>query len=173
MAMMHVLGMWCMLGCLDCFERACNVRPDRLSVPAHEMLQPSVLYRCVAHHCFRRASLGLHLPGNRHTAALHAGVLEEHKQGAEAETLYSIGETMASLPSRGASVFQNIQNGGRQTVNSVSKPALNATLAAKVNRNSRASSLKGCHAGQHCLVSSPCKWPHLHLCVSRVTLFQS
>ncbi|CAK0785673.1 hypothetical protein CVIRNUC_008884 [Coccomyxa viridis] len=60
-----------------------------------------------------------------------AGVLEEHKQGPEAETLFSIGETMASLPSRGASVFQNIQNGGRQTVNSVSKPALHATLAAK------------------------------------------
>ena len=78
---------------------------------------------------------------------IHAGVLEEHKQGPEAETLFSIGETMASLPSRGASVFQNIQNGGRQTVNSVSKPALHATLAAKVSCHPYVFSSRTCTAG--------------------------
>ena len=87
------------------------------------------------------------------------GVLEEHKQGPEAETLYSIGETMASLPSRGASVFQNIQNGGRQTVNSVSKPSLNATLAAKVDCHLHVPILRLCSASQESLDCSPCTWP--------------
>ena len=94
---------------------------------------------------------------------IQAGVLEEHKQGPEAETLYSIGETMASLPLRGASVFQNIQNGGRQTVNSVSKPSMNATLAAKVDCNTHVPSLRVCSASQHPSDCSPFTWPDRHL----------
>ena len=70
---------------------------------------------------------------------------------------------MASLPSRGASVFQNIQNGGRQTVNSVSKPTLHATLAAKVSCNSHACTLKCCSATQHPLVPNACIWPYRQL----------
>ena len=91
-------------------------------------------------------------PDCEQSRMIHAGVLEEHKQGPEAETLFSIGETMASLPSRGASVFQNIQNGGRQTVNSVSKPALHATLAAKVSCNTHALYLRYCRMTQNPLI---------------------
>ena len=107
------------------------------------------------HHCCCRCQSSLYLADSGQIGAIHAGVLEDHKQGPEAEMLYSIGETMASLPSRGASVFQNIQNGGRQTVNSVSKPSLNATLAAKVGCNSHASNPKCCSASQHPFESTP------------------
>lgn len=60
------------------------------------------------------------------------GVLEEHKMGSECEYLSLLADKMALVPSRGGALFQNIQNGGRQSLTSTSKPSLHATLAAKV-----------------------------------------
>ena len=52
--------------------------------------------------------------------------------GSECEYLSLLADKMALVPSRGGALFQNIQNGGRQSLTSTSKPSLHATLAAKV-----------------------------------------
>ncbi len=50
----------------------------------------------------------------------------------ECEYLSLLADKMMLVPSRGGALFQNIQNGGRQSLTSTSKPSLQATLAAKV-----------------------------------------
>lgn len=50
----------------------------------------------------------------------------------ECEYLSLLADKMELVPSRGGALFQNIQNGGRQSLTSTSKPFLQATLAAKV-----------------------------------------
>lgn len=50
----------------------------------------------------------------------------------DARYLESLAEKMGQMPSRGGALFQNIQNGGRQSLTSVSKPMVNTKLAAKV-----------------------------------------
>lgn len=49
-----------------------------------------------------------------------------------AEYLAVLADKMSMVPSRGGALFQNIQNGGRQSLTSLSKPTLKANLAAKV-----------------------------------------
>jgi hypothetical protein len=69
----------------------------------------------------------------------------------ECEYLSLLADKMALVPSRGGALFQNIQNGGRQSLTSTSKPSLQATLAAKVNLDPESGILTA--------VSS---WGHMH-----------
>ena len=82
----------------------------------------------------------------------------------ECEYLSHLADNMALVPSRGGALFQNIQNGGRQSLTSTSKPSLQATLAAKVRLYLELGFLKA--------VSS---WGHMHRSdgASRPSLKQS
>jgi hypothetical protein len=65
-------------------------------------------------------------------------VLQDHERVSDAEYLAVLADKMAAVPSRGGALFQNIQNGGRQSVTGgaqtmLSRPSVRAALSAKVN----------------------------------------